>query len=370
MGNEITQPNVEGSKSSMEKGATGISTNPASNESDFLARRIGQLEAALKPQPKQEVQPETDEQPSEESDEVLSQETEGDTDTEETQESTDSGNIDLSKLNDEQIIELAKKSKSGLLKRLSELVGERNDVKRELEKFRQELAAGQKKTDPLEVKRDTPNPFKELKSVDELRAKASEIDSVIDEAEELLWANEHMAADDVIASFGGKEFTKAEIRKVLRDNQKMRKQFLPERLAQLQAAEQRKAQREANLAALKQELDWLDGEDNDVRKQYESLMASPILKQAVEKVPDLEPYLDYMVAHASNSIWNRRPVPIDDKPRTPAGSPPSAPGSSAARPEQPAARVKKSLNEAQSRFKQSGSEDDFLEYRKLKLAGR
>ena len=87
------------------------------------------------------------------------------------------------------------------------------------------------KEDPLKAKRDVPNPFADLATVEELQNKAQEIDAVIEEAEELLWNNEHMAADDVIATFEGKEFTKSQVRAILRQNQKARKDHLPSRLA-------------------------------------------------------------------------------------------------------------------------------------------
>jgi hypothetical protein len=94
-----------------------------------------------------------------------------------------------------------------------------------------------------------------------------------------------------------------------------------------------------------------------------------VLEKAVKKVPELEPYLDYMIAHASNSLFNRKLIPIDAKPR-PAAKPNNPPSGGMARSEQPASRIAKSFKEAESRFKETGKADDFAKMRAAKFASR
>lgn len=375
MGNETSTANAEADQSSVAKiGVTGVGTSSMA-EADFVRKRASQLEAkmkaALSPAPKAEenapesTEPAQESTPPETPDEVLSK-TE-DTDDKATQEAKRKlAPEDLDELTDDDIRELAEKGKSGLLKRIAELTAKRKAAEEQLAAIK---AQALPKEDPLKPKSDAPNPFDKLETLEDLQAKAKEIDGVIDEAEELLWNNEHMGAEDIIATFDGKEFTKAQVRAILRQNQKARKEHLPARLTQLQEAQQRKQLREQYLSQARTELEWLAGEDNDVRKQFEILKDSPVLKKAVKSVPELEPYLEYMVAHASNSMFNRKIIPIDSKPK-PTPTPNTPPSSFGARAEQPTGRIEKSLKDAESRFKQTGSPDDFAAMRAAKRAAR
>lgn len=371
MGNENITANAEADKSSVanQPGITGVS-NTSSVEVDFVRRRMAQMEAKMKavlpPASKAEDEPppETTDSASESTEDVPSQDQTQD-------ETTPEGKRklapeDLDELTDDDIRELAEKGKSGLLKRIAELTAKRKTAEEQLAALKAQQAP---KEDPLKPKRDVPNPFANLATVEELQAKAAEIDAVIEEADDLLWNNEHMAADDIIATFDGKEFTKAQVRAILRQNQKARKDFLPARLAQLQEQQQRKTLREQYLGQAQQELEWLAGEDNDVRKQFEALRQSPVLAKAVKATPELEPYLDYMVAHASNSMFNRKIIPIDSKPKvTP--TPNNPPSGGVVRSEQPASRIAKSIKEAEARFKETGDPDAYVQMRAAKFAAR
>jgi type I site-specific restriction endonuclease len=372
MGNETSTANATADQSVVDKkpGLVGVSTS-SSVEADYVRSRIVQMEKRAKAaQPPPEVEPETEsetEQSTESTDEVLSQEN---TETESTPEAKQRklANLDIDELTDEDIRELAEKGKSGLLKRIAELTAKRKSAEEQLAAMKAEKQT--QKEDPLKAKRDVPNPFADLATVEELQNKAQEIDAVIEEAEELLWNNEHMAADDVIATFEGKEFTKSQVRAILRQNQKARKDHLPSRLGQIQEDLQRKTLKEQYFTQAQVELEWLaSAEDNDTRKQFEALRKSPVLEKAVKKVPELEPYLDYMIAHASNSLFNRKLIPIDAKPR-PAARPNNPPSGGMARSEQPASRIAKSFKEAESRFKETGKADDFAKMRAAKFASR
>ena len=65
----------------------------------------------------------------------------------------------------------------------------------------------------------------------------------------------------------------------------------------------------------KQELSWLQGEDNDTRKQYESMLSDKRFIDLQDKVdPDISAQLPYLIAHAANSMYGRKL--IQDKPKT------------------------------------------------------
>ena len=171
-----------------------------------------------------------------------------------------------------------------------------------------------------------------------------------------------------MATVNGQELTKLQVRKALRDAQKARKDFLPSQLRELQASEQRKALRGQMDVAARQELEWMGGEDNDVRKQYEILKGSPLLRKAMDSVPDLEPYMEYMVAHAANSIYGRKSINID-KPKV-SINPPSSPGSSSAQTEQPEGRQQKQERDTHERFLKTNAVSDFIALRTQQILKR
>ena len=122
----------------------------------------------------------------------------------------------------------------------------------------------------------------------------------------------------------------------------------------------------------KQELSWLDGEDNDVRKHYEATVNDARfqkMKEIVSKeAPDVAGQLDYWFAHAANSIYGRKPI-VDGKPSVKL-TPPKGATTSSANSDKSQSRTAKSLKEMQNRFKQSGNARDFAELRKLQMASR
>jgi hypothetical protein len=373
MGNEIITGKAEPVKSSAESnGVTGIGTSTSSAEYDFIKRRTEKMEAKIK-ESSQPTETQSQEQggESQNTEEVLSQDDKQESEQPETApESAKNklGDVNIDELTDEDIRELAEKGKSGLLKRIAELTAKRKQAEEQLAAIKAEQA--KQPVDPLKAKEsDIPAEFKKLGTIEELQAKASEVEQTIEEAEELLWNNEHMGVDDFILTVNGKEYTKAQVRAALRTNQKIRSKVLPARLAEIQESQSRKTLRNQYVEQAKKELEWMTGQDNDTKVQFEALKESPVLKKAVASTPELEPYLEYMVAHAANSMFNRKPIAIDSKPK-PALQPTNSPTSGAARAEQPESRLHKSLKDAASKFKTSGREDDFVALRAAKMAQR
>jgi hypothetical protein len=182
--------------------------------------------------------------------------------------------VDLDSMSEQELRELADKLGSRAVARFGELTAKRKHAEEQLTALRQELAARNDKG-PLDNPKIENNPFSDIDSVEKLQGKAKEIDEAIEWAEDILWNNDHMAADDAVAEVDGKEITKSQVRRVLRDAQKARKDYLPAQLSEVKAREQRSFTKQQFVEAINKELHWMSGEDNDVRKQYEILKSSP-----------------------------------------------------------------------------------------------
>jgi hypothetical protein len=281
-----------------------------------------------------------------------------------------SQNLDLDSLTEVELKELAEKLGSRAVARFGELTAKRKHAEEQLQALQAELQRRNTEQDPLKVTKKEVNPYASIDKVADLQAKAKEVEEVIEWAEETLWNSDHLAADDVAATVDGREVTKAQVRKALREAQKARKEFLPAQYQEVLAREQRKQQKAQLQHTMRQELPWLEGEDNDTRKQYEALRESPLLKKAVEAVPELEPYMEYMVAHAANSVYGRKSIPLETPAKRLDPKPPASPSATAAASSKPEGREAKSLKEMEGRLEKSGAIGDFIALRTAKLSKR
>ena len=358
---------------------SGADTKPVDNinisVTDFANRRLGQMTSQKTEEESQPVVEEPTEETTEEATEEVSENTE--TNEEVSQEETEVkstsedvlSQIDLDNASEEELRELAEKLGSKAVARFGELTARRKSAEEKLAR----LEAQMQKQSPLEAnKKVDNNPFSNLTTIEELQSKSQEIEGIVDWAEDLLFESADHAADDVITEVEGQEMTKAQVRKSLLQARKARKTFLPDQLSKLQAQQSAQDMEVAFKQKAKEELSWLDGEDNDVRKQYEATVNDARfqkMKEIVSKeAPDVDGQLDYWFAHAANSIYGRKPV-IDSKPSVKL-TPPKGATTSSANADKSQSRTAKSLKEMQSRFKQSGNARDFAELRKLQMASR
>jgi hypothetical protein len=106
----------------------------------------------------------------------------------------------------------------------------------------------------------------------------------------------------------------------------------------------------------------MQGEDNDIRKQYEAMMSDERLKGLEKSLPDLAPQIPYLLAHAANSLYARRSV--DTKPSVKL-SPNSPIINQSADSLKPEARQSKALKDLSERFGKSSSYKDFAKLRAL-----
>ena len=360
MTDEIATADAEAGKISVEK--TNISVT------DFAQRRLGEMTQSEAPEPVAE-EPEAEEVETEEVEQEEVQETTAE-ETTEVEESEDVlSQLDLDDMSEEDLRELSEKLGSRAVARFGELTAKRKAAEERLAQLESRL---REKPNPLQNNKVENNPFSNLDTIEKLQDKAKEVDSIVEWAEDILFESDNYAADDVVTEIEGKELTKADVRKSLLQARKAQKTFLPDQLNTLQVREQGAQMTEAFDKRAKEELSWLEGEDNDLRKQYEATIGDERFKKLKEvlnkEAPEIAPQIDYWFAHATNSIYGRKPV-VETK-ASPKLNPPRTGNPASAKSEKSQGRTAKALKELEARFKQTGNAKDFAELRKLKMSAR
>lgn len=361
MSDEITPAIAEAEPSSAEN--TNISVT------DFAMRRLGEMN------PKEQAEPASEEETQEVVTEQVNEEVEEiDEEVSETSEDAESQDVlsqlDLDEMSEDDLKELAEKLGSRAVARFGELTAKRKAAEEQLTQLQDKL---KKDENPLNTNKEIQNnPFSNLDTVEKLQSKASEIEGIVEWAEDLLFESDSYSPEDVVAEIEGKDWTKKEVRQALLRARKAQKTFLPDQLNKVQARIEGEQLTESFQQRAKQELKWLDGEDNDLRKQFESTVGDTRFKKLKEVVkreaPDIAAQLDYFFAHATNSIYGRKPVTEGKKSVTLNPSTTGIPGS--AKSEKSTSKTAKALKELESRFKQTGNARDFAALRKLKLQQR
>lgn len=318
---------------------------------ELVARRLGQ------PQQVETESPEVEETISEET-EQLTQENVTET------EGNDLSQYNLDDMSEEELRDLSEKLGSKAVARFGALTAKRKQAEEKLAELqaKYESQENQILNSKKEIKN---NPYSSLDSFESLQQKAQEINDVISWAEDALFEADGYSADDVITEVEGNEVTKAEVRKHLLQARKARDTYLPDQLQKLQAVETSKQVKEAFAKQAQEELSWMTGEDNDTRRHYEAMINDKRFIDLQNNVdPDISAQLPYIIAHAANSIYGRKLVSDNKKvnltpPKTGATSAPNVSRTK---------RSQKALTDLNSRFKQSGSKDDFISFRTAQLS--
>ena len=360
MTEEIATADAEAGKISVDKSNISVT--------DFAQRRIGELA------------PGTEQPQDEEAEEVIEQETEEvleeSVDTEEAETSEESpesedvlSQLDLDDMSEEDLRELADKLGSRAVARFGELTAKRKAAE---EKLTQLEARLKEKPNPLETKKVENNPYGNLDTIEKLQQKAAEVDQVVEWAEDLIFESDGYGADDVVTEVEGKEWTKKDVRQSLLRARKAQKTFLPDQLSKVQLRAEGEVLTKQFDTQAKQELSWLEGDDNDLRKQFEATVGDERFKKLKSVLkresPDIAAQLDYWFAHATNSIHGRKPVEVNKK--SPTLNPPKTGNPASAQSEKGMGRTAKALKELEARFKETGNARDFAALRKLKMSNR
>lgn len=270
----------------------------------------------------------------------------------------------INELTEEEIDLLASKGKSGLLKRVSELTAKRKQVEERLAALEESL----KKQQPPAPERIENNPYESISDIATLNGKRKEVETLLETFDDVLDKADGLSASEIILESEGKQYTKAEIKELRRKAIKAKDKYLPAQYNEIVMREQGK-QLEAQLSQqARKEISWVENDEDDTKKRYASMINDPRVLKAKKLIPELAPQLDYILAHAANSMWGRRLV-VDDKPangKSPSLTPPSSPSTSTAAPTNVDARKDKSIKELEIRFRESQNPNDYLALRTAK----
>jgi hypothetical protein len=348
----------------LKENHSGQNITPA----QLAARRLNQSQPEAQPEVQEEVQEQVEET---EVEEPVAEVQEGTQEvaevTEETTEETQAEDVlsqyNLDEMSDEELRDLSEKLGSRAVARYGELTAKRKAAEEKLADLQKQMS--EQKNDILQSKKPVENnPYSNLETVEALQDKAQEVNEIISWAEDVLFESDGYSADDVVTEVEGKEVTKAQVRKSLLQARKARDAFLPDQLNKIQQVESGKQLRSAFEEQAKQELTWLQGEDNDTRKQYEAMLSDKRFIDLQDKVdPDIAAQLPYLIAHAANSMYGRKLV--QEKPKV-SITPPKT-GATSAPNTSRASKSTKALADLSSRFKDSGNEKDFIKLRTKQL---
>lgn len=277
--------------------------------------------------------------------------------------------VDLSKLTDEQITELAARGKSGLLKRVAELTALRRQAEEKALSLEEFVSKGNAQT--LTDAKVENNPYAKLTTLDEVTNTYKQVDEVIEWAEEVLDRAESLGGDDIAAVVDGQKLTKAEVKENLRKARKAKDKYLPAQFKELQSREAQKLQRNAFDFQARQELPWMEGEDNEVKKSYQAMVNDPRLKKIEQAAPELAPQLGYILAHAANSIYGRKTLSVEaTSKKSVTITPPPNPSSSASHAERSESPADKQEKELAKRYQETGKQDDYVALRTAQIGKR
>lgn len=267
--------------------------------------------------------------------------------------------MNMDDMSEDELRELAEKLGSRAVARFGELTAKRKQAEEELAR----LKADMQRENPLETKPAIEdNPFNELNTVEELQAKSQEMDKVVEWAEDLLFNSEGYGPEDVVTEANGQELTKAQVRQTLRNARKTKDTFLPDRLRQLQTIAQSEQLKVAFAEQAKKELTWIGDENNDVNQKYQAMLQDPRLQKLESALPEVSAQLPYLIAHAANSLYARKPVGSMNPPKT------GIPSSSVS--DRAPSKKAQSIKQISQQFRDSGSKDDFIRLRTLQMTNQ
>lgn len=278
-----------------------------------------------------------------------------------TEESADDvlSQMNMDDMSEDELRELAEKLGSRAVARFGELTAKRKQAEEELARLKSEMQS----EDPLKAKKPIEdNPFNDLNSVEELQSKSEEMDNVIEWAEDLIFNSDGYGPEDVVTEVNGQELTKAQIRQTLRNARKTKDSYLPDRLRQLQEQAQSVQLKSAFAEQARKELTWLGDEENEVNKKYQAMLQDPRLQKLESALPEVSAQIPYLIAHAANSLYARKPVGSMSPPKS------GIPSSSTS--DRSTSKKAQSIKQVAQQFRDSGNQNDFIRLRTLQLSNQ
>ncbi len=340
---QIAPPSVNGVSNMSNPEATAEAIESVSNLS--FEELVAQRTARQNPEPESEEPPEEEVTETEE-EEIPTEEEEAEIE-EEPEEEEEESEVDLLSLTTEQIQSLAKKGKSRLLQRIGELTAQKKALEEKIQ------SQPQIKEVPQEQ-----NPFREIQSFDDLKAKYKELEKTLDSTDELLEEYEDYRAEDIIL-VGDREFTKQQIRKANRNAREALTKYIPAQQAHLQQIAQMEQLKGQYIAAAEEEVPDIKDESTTVGKQFKDLMSDPLIEKLRKQVPEIGYQIEYILAHAANSIHGgtriKKQPAVGNKLKV---SPSPSPFGAGAAKSSTSPKAK--ATDAYSRFEKSGRPEEWI----------
>tara|TARA_Y100000004_G_scaffold194682_1_gene259846 strand:+ start:160 stop:1230 length:1071 start_codon:yes stop_codon:yes gene_type:complete len=356
MSEEIT-PAVE------EAGETNPTEQSNISASDFVNRRLGNQEEVAQEAPSSEETPVVEE---------ASENVEANVEQSNTEESTQEpvsedalSQFNLEEMSDEELREISEKLGSRAVARFGELTARRKQAEERMQAMEAQMRQMQEKQ-AKEVPVVKNNPLAKVNDPKQLQAKAKSAREVIDWAEDLLFEKGDYGVDDVIAEVKGKELTKADVRKSLKHSKDMLNKFIPAQMHKIKKVNESKVVRKQLIDKARKELPWVGDKESELHKKYVAMYNDPRLKPLLKNA-DLSAQMPYILAHATQSIYGRKPIVEGSK--SPTLTPPKG-GPTASRSEKTETVSAKALKNLDQRYKSNGNISDFIALRTKQLNNR
>jgi len=339
--------------------ATAEAIESVSNLSfeELVAQRMArQTSPEEEPEEESNDSPEAEDEDPASLDDEESLEAEEESEEEPEEETEEESEIDLLSLTTEQIQSLAKKGKSRLLQRIGELTAQKKALEEKIHSQPQPQA---------KVVPQDENPFREVDSFEALKGKYDELERTLETTDEILEEHEDYGPDDIIV-VGDKEFSKKQIRKANRNAREALTKYIPAQQQHLIKIAQYEEMSKQYSEAAKSEVPDIQDESSEIGKNYKALVSDPLIDRIKAQVPEIGFQIEYILAHASRSIYGNKKIKtqpaMGNKLKV---NPSSTPyGAGAAKSSSPA---KAKVGDAYNRFEKSGSPEEWIAARIAKF---
>jgi hypothetical protein len=342
---QVAPPSVNGVPNMSNPEATAEAIESVSNLS--FEELVAQRTARQNPEPESEEQTE-EEEPESQEEEIPDEPEETETE-EEPEEEEEESEIDLLSLTTEQIQSLAKKGKSRLLQRIGELTAQKKALE---EKIQSQPRVKELPQDQIPLK------IREIQSLDELDAEYEKIETTLELTDELLRRYKNYDDEDIIL-VGEKEFTKQQIDDANSNSRKALNKYIPAQRVNIQRMAQMEQLKNQYVAAAEEEVPDIKDESTIVGKQFKDLVSDPLIEKLRKQVPEIGHQIEYILAHAANSIHGgtriKKQPAVGNKLKV---SPSPSPFGAGAAKSSTSPKAK--ATDAYSRFEKSGSPEEWV----------
>ena len=317
----------------------------AEEPAEYTAEPTDALTEEINQSAEEEVEEEEESSPPAESSDVLSK-----------------FNIDLDNLSEEESRDLAKALNASAVKRFGRLTAQKKALLAENAELQAQATEAQAQAQQSQSA-ELPEFLKDnaLHSVSDAQTLQKEVENLTSLIE---WADENIDnevqydddGNEYVAKDGDKVYSKADLRRIKANANKILRKDAPRRQAWL------KERASADQQAL-QTFEFLGDENSDNYKLFMQVKESPLYKPMMQYLPNSNFALGLMV-EGLNAVKARQVSKAAPKPKPKA--PTASTEAGTARPKTPQANQAKALQAAKAKFDKSGTMADYQAYLKLK----